>query len=348
MATVHEIDGWMSSMKEPLNLLLIDDNPDDRALVIRELRREFPSIQIEQITDAKSFERSLHTGHFHLVITDYQLLWTDGLQVLRTIKSLWPECPVVMFTGTGSEEVAVEAMKAGLDDYVLKSPKHYARLPAAAKLALKMARQRHELKAAESRYTCSILFNTVPVGLYRTTPPGQILDANPALVEMLGYPNQTALLAINASELYARPEDYQNWPRLMEREGLVQNYQTQLRRFDGNFCWVQDSAKAVRDLVTRQTYYEGCLEDITQRKEAEDERDKLILELQDALAKVKTLSGLLPICSACKRIPDDNGYWNQIETYIQSHSDAEFTHSFCPDCMKRLYPEVFGEGVKMK
>src|SRR4051812_45942395 len=109
-------------MKDPLRAVLIDDNPDDRALVMRELRRTFPTLQAEEVTDDKSFTRVLDAGGMDLVITDFQLRWTDGLTVLRTIKSRWPDCPVVMFTGTGSEEIAVEAMKAGLDDYVLKSP----------------------------------------------------------------------------------------------------------------------------------------------------------------------------------------------------------------------------------
>lgn len=64
-------------------------------------------------------------------------------------------------------------------------------------------------------------------------------------------------------------------------------------------------------------------------------------ELEKALAQVKTLSGLLPICAACKKIRDDNGYWNQIEAYIKKHSNAEFSHSICPDCAKKLYPELF-------
>ena len=68
------------------------------------------------------------------------------------------------------------------------------------------------------------------------------------------------------------------------------------------------------------------------------EKEKLISELQEALAKVKTLSGLLPICSSCKKIRDDKGYWNQIETYIRQRSEAEFTHSICPKCAKMLYP----------
>lgn len=79
------------------------------------------------------------------------------------------------------------------------------------------------------------------------------------------------------------------------------------------------------------------------RQEAEAERERLIGELTAALAKVKTLSGLLPICSSCKNIRDDKGYWNRLEVYLQQHSDATLTHGICPDCARRLYPEVFGD-----
>jgi PAS domain S-box-containing protein len=78
---------------------------------------------------------------------------------------------------------------------------------------------------------------------------------------------------------------------------------------------------------------------ITALKQAEREKEKLILDLQTALANVKTLSGLLPICAGCHKIRDDRGYWQQVEKYIQSHSNVDFTHSICPDCSKRLYPE---------
>ena len=70
------------------------------------------------------------------------------------------------------------------------------------------------------------------------------------------------------------------------------------------------------------------------------ERERLINELEKALSEVKTLSGLLPICAGCKRIRDDKGYWNQIEAYIHEHSEAQFSHSLCPDCVKRLYPDL--------
>jgi len=75
-------------------------------------------------------------------------------------------------------------------------------------------------------------------------------------------------------------------------------------------------------------------------KRAKEEREKVVLQLQDALAKVKKLSGLIPICASCKKIRDDKGYWNQIETYLLHHSEAEFSHGICPECMKKLYPDL--------
>jgi len=83
-----------------------------------------------------------------------------------------------------------------------------------------------------------------------------------------------------------------------------------------------------------------------ERKKMTAEREKLVLELQEALAKVKLLSGFLPICCSCKKIRDDKGYWQQIESYISEHSNAEFSHGLCPECAKKLYPEFCKEGVK--
>ncbi len=76
---------------------------------------------------------------------------------------------------------------------------------------------------------------------------------------------------------------------------------------------------------------------IEERKIAEKERENVILSLKSALDEVKILKGLIPICSSCKKIRDDKGYWNQIESYIEKHSDAAFTHGLCPDCLDKMY-----------
>jgi PAS domain S-box-containing protein len=80
--------------------------------------------------------------------------------------------------------------------------------------------------------------------------------------------------------------------------------------------------------------------DISHIKQVEEERERTIAELQRAMAEVRVLSGLLPVCVCCKKIRDDNGYWNQIEAYVREHSEADFTHSICPDCTKKLYPDL--------
>jgi PAS domain-containing protein len=85
--------------------------------------------------------------------------------------------------------------------------------------------------------------------------------------------------------------------------------------------------------------FQLSLRDITERKLMQEEREKLIKDLQSAMENVKMLSGMLPICSSCKKIRDDDGYWNQLEGYIQNHSIATFTHSVCPECFPKLYPE---------
>ena len=103
--------------------------------------------------------------------------------------------------------------------------------------------------------------------------------------------------------------------------------------YDNNIYPVFDDEGKVRALAI-------FAKDVTEAKQAEEslilERDKL----RTALAKIKKLSGLLPICASCKKIRDDKGYWNQIEIYIRQHSDAQFSHSICPECATELYPEI--------
>jgi PAS domain S-box-containing protein len=124
------------------------------------------------------------------------------------------------------------------------------------------------LRESEARYRS--LFERVPMGLYRTTPVGQILDANLALMEMLGYPDRESLLAINTANWYVNPEDRQQWRTLMEREGVMRDFEVQWRRHDGKIIWVRESARIVQDADGRALYYDSAVEDITERKRTEE------------------------------------------------------------------------------
>ncbi len=110
-----------------------------------------------------------------------------------------------------------------------------------------------------------------------------------------------------------------------------------LRRVnDGVIVWVH--SRAEYDPLTRRVF--GVAHDISDRKCVEEEREALIVELQRALDQVKTLSGILPICSSCKMIRDDDGAWEAVDTYVLKHTDAQFSHGICPECLTRLYPDL--------
>ncbi|MFH1214367.1 MAG: histidine kinase N-terminal 7TM domain-containing protein [Candidatus Neomarinimicrobiota bacterium] len=105
----------------------------------------------------------------------------------------------------------------------------------------------------------------------------------------------------------------------------------------------------IRPLFDQKQKLRGRLfhfHDVTEKRLAEMQLEKTVAELRQALTEVKALSGLLPICSSCKKIRDDNGYWNEVEAYIRQHSEAEFSHGICPDCMRKLYPEQYESLVK--
>ncbi|BBO72366.1 hypothetical protein DSCA_62960 [Desulfosarcina alkanivorans] len=139
------------------------------------------------------------------------------------------------------------------------------------------------------------------------------------------------------------PEDAQR----LNREDLEANqartrFHSEVRLIlpSGKIKWIELTSMPSGQEFESQTIWSGVILDITERKEAEEERNQLVVELQSALLEVKTLSGFLPICASCKKIRDDKGYWNQIEAYIESRSEAEFSHGICPDCAQQLYPEL--------
>lgn len=111
------------------------------------------------------------------------------------------------------------------------------------------------------------------------------------------------------------------------------------------FEYVLPMSDGVRHFEARMVTSGGdevltIVRDISDRRQAEAEREKLILELQEAVANIKALRGLLPICAYCKKIRDDQGYWNQVELYIRRHAEVQFTHGVCPDCARRIVPDV--------
>ena len=135
--------------------------------------------------------------------------------------------------------------------------------------AIQRVQAQEALRKSEERYRS--LFGGVPVGLYRTTAAGQIVDANLALVQMLRYPDRESLLSANVADIYLNAEDRTRWQALTDRSGSSPDFETQCWRHDGRAIWVEDTGRVARDTNGRVLYYEGAVQDITKRKRVEEE-----------------------------------------------------------------------------
>jgi PAS domain S-box-containing protein len=202
------------------------------------------------------------------------------------------------------------------------------------------------LQVSETRYRR--LFETAQDGiLILDADTGEIFDINPFLIEMLGYPHE-ALLGKRLWEIGAFRDIEASKAAFLELQtkGYVRYEDLPLETRDERHIDVEFISNVYS--VNHKRVIQCNIRDITLRKRIEEERRKLTYDLQDALTKIKRLRGLLPICASCKKIRDDKGYWNELEAYISEHSEAEITHGFCPDCLKKLYGVVLEEDTDSK
>ena len=185
-----------------------------------------------------------------------------------------------------------------------------------------------------------------PASIVITNPAGDMEYVNPKFIEVTGY-TLAEVLGKNPRVLKSGEKSPEAYRELWETIAAGKEWSGEFhnKKKNGELYWESASISPIRDRAGRVTHYVAVKEDITTRKQNEAEHDKLILDLQEALASVKSLSGLLPICASCKKIRDDKGYWSQVESYIQKHSDATFTHGICPDCIKKLYPDLAEGGL---
>ena len=187
------------------------------------------------------------------------------------------------------------------------------------------------------------LFDAAPVGYHELSLDGRVTRVNRTELAMLGFAADE-MLGHNIWDFLA--EDERAKARRSHEERLAglaspdQHFERQFRHRDGRHVPVLVQSRLLRDGGGNVIGTRATIQDISERKRAEEERERLIVELQQALARIKTLSGLLPICSSCKKIRDDKGDWSQIETYIRDHTEADFSHGLCPVCADELYPEL--------
>ncbi len=194
-----------------------------------------------------------------------------------------------------------------------------------------------DLRAKEERYRT--LLESIEEAYFEVDLKGNFSFFNDSLSVILGY-SRDELKGMNNRD-YMPPESAREMLDLFNqiyRTGKpIRKCGYEVIKKDGIRGFHELFASLIRDGNGNPIGFRGIAHDITDRKMAENEREKLIDELQDALAKA--LSGLLPICAYCKNIRDDKGYWSQIESYLRDNSKAQFSHSICPECAEKYYPD---------
>jgi PAS domain S-box-containing protein len=194
------------------------------------------------------------------------------------------------------------------------------------------------------------LFDIVPVahyavirsmsdGLIVLDPWNRVVDINPAAQRIIGQKRGGAMELEPARVLFAEPD------LIVRRRGGAEEVHSEIVLAEGEENHYYDLCiTPLHDGRNRLVGQLIHLSDITEHRRAHGEREKLIARLEEALAQVRALRGLLPICASCKRIRDYAGRWRGMEEYVTSHSNAEFSHGLCPECSKRLYPDFSYEG----
>lgn len=238
----------------PLRVLLIDDNPDDRALVERELRLRIERLAVHHISDAAALAEALDAGGFDVAVTDYRLRWTIGIEVLREIKRRYPQVPVIMFTGSGSEEVAVDAMKEGLDDYITKTPKHYPRVPFAVLASFERVHNRARLKKSMERESLArarleVALQSAGMATWQLDLDSGALAGSIDAGPMFGHPAGFVHASLDDALAQVHPDDRERigtaWRRILEGEERVAA-DFRVLGADGRLRWIAGSGRLLR------------------------------------------------------------------------------------------------------
>lgn len=324
--------------KEQSSLILI---VDDQLYALQGVSRIMKSGGYETIeastgTDCLKFATEMKPD---LILLDVVLPDIDGREVCKRIKSN-PETKDIYVVLLSSIKTDSDSQANGLehcaDGYIAK--------PVPNRELLARVNSILRLKDTEKRLTEALEFNekileTSSVGIVTYAFDGHTTFANKAISSIIGG-SRGEVIKENFRQLASwKVSGLLDDAQETLSKGVEKTRQIHVTTTFGKKVWLDCHMRRFKS--GGEDHLLLTVNDITSLKLAEQQKQKLIEDLRQALAKVRTLSGFLPICASCKKIRNDEGYWQQIESYIRDHSEAEFTHSICPECARKLYPELY-------
>jgi len=362
--------------KRHLSALLIEDDEDDY-ISLKSLFSEISSTRV-RLEWANAYEEGLQgvcRAAHDVCLLDYRLGARSGLELLREAIRRGCEMPIILLSGQGGYDVDVKAMEAGASDYLVKGQItadllersiRYSIVQKRADIELRRYRDHLEevilertrelqeanvklkieidvrRKAEEASKQLAAIVEGSDDAIISETLDGVITSWNKAAEILYGYSAAEAI-GQKSTSLHIPPDRLDEIPDLLERIGRgerIFHHEATYRSKYGHDIAVSLTMSPIRDNAGTIIGTSTIARDLSERERVRKEREKLIAELQQALVKVKALKGLLPICAWCKKIRDDQGYWQQIEAYIRDHSEADFSHGICPECAHKVRTEI--------
>jgi PAS domain S-box-containing protein len=274
-----------------------------------------------------------------VVLMDIQLQGNvDGTEVARDIAT-HTDVPIVFTTAFGDDETIAKAKGSSPYGYVIK-PYNRENLSSAIEVATN--RHRLERTVRERERWMSGLLNVIHEGMIILDPDNRVMNVNPEARRLLRIEADWNGHTISGQIRLVRDDMDMLAIALEAHEDVRSEFEVVFG--DIHFPAEVQISRIADDRGAVLGTMIGFI-DISERKRHLIEREKMITQLRSALDNVKTLNGLLPICSHCKKIRNDTGYWTQVEDYISQHSEIEFTHGLCPDCAHKLYPEYYSDDT---
>jgi sigma-B regulation protein RsbU (phosphoserine phosphatase) len=311
---------------------MVEDSDNDSILLLEELKRANYAPVCQRVTTRAEFLAALKSHVWDAIVCDYVLPDFSGPEALKLLRNQGIDIPFIMVSGVFGEEKVVDMMKAGASDYILKA--NLSRLVPALEREMEAAHERRRRKRAEGamQYLAAIVDSSEDA-IYGKDLDSMIASWNPAAERMFGYASEeiigrstVCLFPLN------RRDEMLDIISSIRRGETVSLPDTERSHKDGRTIAVSITISPIRNSVGEIIGASSIVRDIRKQKEAEQERLKLSQNLSTANHHLRALTGMLPMCAACKRIRDDEGYWEQVETYLYKHSELVFSHSLCPEC----------------
>jgi PAS domain S-box-containing protein len=338
-------------------VLVVDDEDSIRRVISQTLQRS--GYECVQAGSAQEALEKTATQEFDIVLLDIKMPGMSGIEVLPELTFEHPDICVVMSTAVNDTQTAVEAMNLGAYDYIVKPFDLDALIMkverALERKTLLLENRDFRLQQAERQFDALIENLADAVVRLRL---GMVDWCNDRVEDVLGY-TKDELTGVEVQQLF--PEDIDGAEALASIEEGIRGHgrlhgTTRLRKKDGNEVHIGYSASQIAGKEPLEIV--AVLRDITEIHQVQEEQERLMQaykeqtqvlskayqELEEALADVKTLRGLLPMCARCNKIRDDGGYWKEVETYISANSEADFSHGLCPDCARKLEGAHLPEG----